>query len=173
MGLAYGIVRSTVGLRNVGIYFCVLTGSAPIVKDVGVTYSLVRFQGSLLESNDFRLDAGPKVDAAWKSLGADCMSELLVSMRNNILISRNRFRGEDPCARSTALRSGARPSQDQRGVRWWISSACRGSSSSALPGECGSTCRMARIDKSIESAAKIAGMEFRLLQGARSRPILE
>lgn len=44
---------------------------APIVKDVGVTYSPVQFQGSLLKSNDFRLDAGPEVDAAWKSLGAD------------------------------------------------------------------------------------------------------
>jgi|TARA_R110002003_G_scaffold70_28_gene6567 hypothetical protein len=25
-----------------------------------------------MKSNDFRLDAGPEVDAAWKSLGADC-----------------------------------------------------------------------------------------------------
>ncbi|KAL5118838.1 hypothetical protein ACEQ8H_003160 [Pleosporales sp. CAS-2024a] len=44
---------------------------APIIKDVGVNYSLVRFQGSLMKSNVFRLDAGPEVDAAWKSLGAD------------------------------------------------------------------------------------------------------
>lgn len=45
---------------------------APIVKDVGITYSPVKFNGSLLVSNDFRLDAGPQVDAAWKSLGVDC-----------------------------------------------------------------------------------------------------
>jgi hypothetical protein len=45
---------------------------APIIKDVGVNYSLVRFQGSLLKQNDFKLDPGPEVDAAWKSLGADC-----------------------------------------------------------------------------------------------------
>jgi hypothetical protein len=44
---------------------------APIIKDVGVEYSTVKFHGSLLQSNDFRLDAGPEVDAAWKALGVD------------------------------------------------------------------------------------------------------
>lgn len=47
------------------------TSKAPIMKDVGVSYNLVRFEGSLLKSNVFRQDAGPEVDAAWKSLGAD------------------------------------------------------------------------------------------------------
>jgi hypothetical protein len=46
--------------------------TAPIVKDVGVNYSMVRFEGSLLKPNNFKLDAGPEVDAAWRSLGADC-----------------------------------------------------------------------------------------------------
>jgi hypothetical protein len=46
--------------------------TAPIVKDVGVKYSMVRFEGSLLKPNNFKLDAGPEVDAAWRSLGADC-----------------------------------------------------------------------------------------------------
>jgi hypothetical protein len=41
------------------------------VSDVGVTYSRVRFNGSLLKSSVFRQDAGPEVDAAWKTLGAD------------------------------------------------------------------------------------------------------
>lgn len=49
---------------------------APIVKDVGVTYTPVQFEGSLMKSNAFRLDAGPEVDAAWKSLGADCTCSL-------------------------------------------------------------------------------------------------
>ncbi|KAF1911109.1 tat pathway signal sequence [Ampelomyces quisqualis] len=44
---------------------------SPIIKDVGVKYSPVKFEGSLMKTNDFRLDAGPEVDAAWKSLGAD------------------------------------------------------------------------------------------------------
>lgn len=48
--------------------------SAPIVKDVGITYGPLSFNGSLLRSNEFRLDAGPEVDTAWKSLGADCMA---------------------------------------------------------------------------------------------------
>jgi len=47
------------------------TSTAPIVGDVGIQYSPVRFEGSLMKPNDFKLDAGPEVDAAWKSLGAD------------------------------------------------------------------------------------------------------
>ena len=74
MGSAYGILRSTVGLETAAIRYAVAKDIlAPIIKDVGVEYSPVKFQGSLLKSNDFRLDAGPEVDAAWKSLGADCM----------------------------------------------------------------------------------------------------
>jgi hypothetical protein len=73
IALAYGTVRDTVCCRRAAIPSHELTDPAPIVKDVGVTYSPVRFQGSLLKSNVFRLDAGPEVDAAWKSLGADCM----------------------------------------------------------------------------------------------------
>lgn len=46
--------------------------SAPIIKDVGVTYTPVKFNGSLMMTNPFRLDAGTDVDAAWKSLGVDC-----------------------------------------------------------------------------------------------------
>ncbi|KAF1977359.1 hypothetical protein BU23DRAFT_659618, partial [Bimuria novae-zelandiae CBS 107.79] len=44
---------------------------APIVDDVGVHYTHTRFNGSLLQSNVFRQDAGPEVDAAWASLGVD------------------------------------------------------------------------------------------------------
>lgn len=49
---------------------------ASVLHDVRLSYSNVRFNGSLLKSNEFRLDAGPEVDAAWKSLGADCEPEL-------------------------------------------------------------------------------------------------
>jgi hypothetical protein len=34
-------------------------------------FQQVRFNGSFLKLNAFRQDAGPEVDAAWKSLGAD------------------------------------------------------------------------------------------------------
>ncbi|KAJ4987024.1 tat pathway signal sequence [Stagonosporopsis vannaccii] len=44
---------------------------SPIIKDIGVHFNRVRFNGSLLAANVFRQDAGPEVDAAWKSLGAD------------------------------------------------------------------------------------------------------
>jgi len=36
-----------------------------------MTFERVRFNGSFLKLNAFRQDAGPEVDAAWKSLGAD------------------------------------------------------------------------------------------------------
>ena len=46
--------------------------SAPVVKDLDITYEIVAFNGSLLKENIFRQDASPEVDAAWKSLGVDC-----------------------------------------------------------------------------------------------------
>ncbi|KAF2397623.1 hypothetical protein EJ06DRAFT_584040 [Trichodelitschia bisporula] len=39
--------------------------------DADISYSTVKFNGSFTKLNDFRLDAGPKVDAAWESLGVD------------------------------------------------------------------------------------------------------
>jgi len=53
--------------------FCIRHTSqySPIIKDVGVTYNQIQFNGSLLVSNAYRLDAGPEVDAAWKELGVD------------------------------------------------------------------------------------------------------
>jgi len=45
---------------------------APIFKDVEISYQKVWYNGSFLKANIFRQDAGPEVDAAWKSLGADC-----------------------------------------------------------------------------------------------------
>ncbi|KAK7545233.1 tat pathway signal sequence [Phyllosticta citricarpa] len=42
---------------------------SPIVDDVGVYFSNIRFNGSLMKENIFRQDASPEVDAAWESLG--------------------------------------------------------------------------------------------------------
>jgi hypothetical protein len=47
---------------------------APIIEDVAISYQKVWYNGSFLKANIFRQDAGPEVDAAWKSLGADCKS---------------------------------------------------------------------------------------------------
>ena len=48
---------------------------SPIMKDVPITYREQRFNGSLLKENIFRQDASPEVDAAWESLGINCMRE--------------------------------------------------------------------------------------------------
>jgi len=67
-GTPHSIVRSMeLLMRNI-----LLILLAPIIKDVGVTYNQIQFNGSLLVSNAYRLDAGPEVDAAWKELGVDC-----------------------------------------------------------------------------------------------------
>ncbi|KAL1594458.1 hypothetical protein SLS60_010218 [Paraconiothyrium brasiliense] len=41
------------------------------MDDIPIHYTQVRFNGSLLKPAIFRQDAGPEVDAAWKSLGVD------------------------------------------------------------------------------------------------------
>jgi hypothetical protein len=153
MASAYGIVRSTVRLEKDPIHSCMLMSVAPIVKDVGVTYSPVKFHGSLLKSNNFRLDAGPEVDAAWKSLGADCSSQHLRYFSPLMLTFWTRFCGEDTSTRSTTLRSCARSGQDQRGVWWWLSSARRGLASSSLLGRLVGNYGLNLVDKWTESAA--------------------
>lgn len=44
------------------------------MKEVSIQYSIQEFNGSLLKENVFRQDAGPNVDAAWESLGVNCLS---------------------------------------------------------------------------------------------------
>ncbi|KAL9619245.1 MAG: hypothetical protein Q9160_006097 [Pyrenula sp. 1 TL-2023] len=44
---------------------------APVVSDVGITYTTQRFNGSLLKENIYRQSASPEVDAAWESLGVN------------------------------------------------------------------------------------------------------
>ena len=66
------IPRSIVWPKELLVKSVLLILSAPIIKDVEITYNQVQFNGSLLVSNAYRLDAGPEVDAAWKELGVDC-----------------------------------------------------------------------------------------------------
>lgn len=47
--------------------------AAPVLKEVDTSLHTVTFNGSLLKDNVFRLRAGPEVDAAWESLGVNCM----------------------------------------------------------------------------------------------------
>ncbi|KAI9049225.1 hypothetical protein LZ554_007072 [Drepanopeziza brunnea f. sp. 'monogermtubi'] len=42
---------------------------SPIISEVDNSYHSVRFNGSFMKENAFRLGAGPEVDAAWESLG--------------------------------------------------------------------------------------------------------
>lgn len=47
---------------------------APVLKDVGVKYGEVLYNGSFFHEQIYRKDPGLEVDAAWKALGADCKS---------------------------------------------------------------------------------------------------
>jgi len=60
---------------------CILQTSqySPVIEDVGVTYNLVQFNGSLLKPNAYRQDAGPEVDAIWMALGVDYRSAIVPS----------------------------------------------------------------------------------------------
>ncbi|KAL2826724.1 hypothetical protein BJY01DRAFT_262277 [Aspergillus pseudoustus] len=44
---------------------------SPVLGNMPIKYHTQRFNGSLLKENIFRQDAGPEVDAAWESLGAN------------------------------------------------------------------------------------------------------
>lgn len=46
---------------------------ATVMREVRIQYTLEGFNGSLLKENVFRQDAGPEVDAAWESLGVNCV----------------------------------------------------------------------------------------------------
>ncbi|KIW03546.1 uncharacterized protein PV09_05307 [Verruconis gallopava] len=44
---------------------------SPFIRDVGLKFEVVEFNGSFFHETVFRQDAGPEVDAAWRSLGVD------------------------------------------------------------------------------------------------------
>lgn len=45
---------------------------APLTNDLAITHHLARFNGSLLNENEYRQEAGPEVDTAWEALGVNC-----------------------------------------------------------------------------------------------------
>lgn len=47
--------------------------TAPLMRHVDMSYHTQLFNGSLMKINVFRSDAGAEADAAWESLGVDCM----------------------------------------------------------------------------------------------------
>ncbi|KAA8642453.1 hypothetical protein EYZ11_007215 [Aspergillus tanneri] len=47
---------------------------SPVISNVGIAYHQVQFNGSFLNENVYRKDAGPEVDAAWEALGANYRS---------------------------------------------------------------------------------------------------
>lgn len=115
----------------------------------------MKFQGSLLKSNDFRLDAGPEVDAAWKSLGADYRAARIPT--------------------DEAERSGLASDQVK------IKEEYGGGLPAHVEGlhhlhclVCGKDSGAEGIaDVYTESATQVASMELRLLPKARSRAIFE
>ncbi|KAF3037802.1 hypothetical protein E8E12_005582 [Didymella heteroderae] len=62
-----GLDADSFSIRHISEY-------SPIVSEADMTFEKVLFNGSFLKLNAFRQDAGPEVDAAWKSLGADFSS---------------------------------------------------------------------------------------------------
>lgn len=55
--------------------------SAPVVKEAGVTYSPVRFNGTFMREDVYRQPGSPEVDAAWEALGVDCKKSPARSVR--------------------------------------------------------------------------------------------
>jgi hypothetical protein len=45
---------------------------APILNEVDTSIHSIRFDGTFMKENEFRKEASPEVDAAWKALGSDC-----------------------------------------------------------------------------------------------------
>lgn len=105
---------------------------APIMKDVGIHYEEVRFNGSLFLSNAYRMDAGPEVDAAWKSLGVDCKCVEFFWMEVYLKCS-PRSCSESTGERSTAFGPCFRSGQDQRRIRRRIPRTRRRAAPFALP----------------------------------------
>jgi hypothetical protein len=67
-----------------GNYFQLLMISVtgPVLGDVQIKYSPVKFNGSLFHDTIYRQEAGPEVDAAWSALGTDCTHTHYTSLQN-------------------------------------------------------------------------------------------
>lgn len=55
------------------------------MSEVGITYDLREFNGSLLKENIYRQDASPEVVAAWDALGVNCAIPVGISVLNSVL----------------------------------------------------------------------------------------
>jgi hypothetical protein len=64
-------LRNTVNLPVFASFRSSDLFTAPLLEDVPLSYSLTRFNGSLLKENIYRRPASPEVDAAWASLGTN------------------------------------------------------------------------------------------------------
>lgn len=47
--------------------------TAPLLKEVGIKYDFVHYNGSFLEETIYRQRGSPEVDDAWDELGVNCM----------------------------------------------------------------------------------------------------
>ncbi|KKY27546.1 putative tat pathway signal sequence [Phaeomoniella chlamydospora] len=45
--------------------------NSPITEDVSIKFDFIRFNGTFMDENIYRQDAGPEVDAAWEALGVN------------------------------------------------------------------------------------------------------
>lgn len=48
--------------------------TAPLLKEVGIKYDFVHYNGSFLEETIYRQRGSPEVDDAWEELGVNCKS---------------------------------------------------------------------------------------------------
>lgn len=69
--------RNTVSPEFEARHICQAHGSntcitAPLLKEVGIKYGVVHYNGSFLEETIYRQRGSPKVDDAWEALGVNC-----------------------------------------------------------------------------------------------------
>lgn len=69
--------RNTVSPEFEARHFCQTDGSnlcntAPLLKEVGIKYGVVHYNGSFLEETIYRQRGSPEVDDAWDALGVNC-----------------------------------------------------------------------------------------------------
>ncbi len=82
---------------------------APLLDEVDSSFHSIVYNGSFMNANIFRQDAGPNVDAAWQSLGVDCrFSPFSCHSRAHLIPCTDRAL---PVPEPQAKASGLRPEQ--------------------------------------------------------------
>ncbi|KAF8863024.1 hypothetical protein BDZ45DRAFT_584602 [Acephala macrosclerotiorum] len=56
-----------------------ISNYSPLLEDIEITHSTVRFNGTLLHENIYRQPASPAVDEAWQALGVDYRAAIVPS----------------------------------------------------------------------------------------------